>query len=161
MRKIVLFILLSIGLFSACEKDDFCIKNPITPNLVLRFYDANDRETLKPVERLSIWVALKDTIAAYKSINIDSVAIPLNSIDSKTIYHLKMNNLDGSIANNQTATFTITYTAQEEYVSRSCGFKILFNDVTFESDNTWITDFTPETLTTIDNQNEAHVQIFH
>ena len=161
MRKIVLFILLSIGLFSACEKDDFCIKNPITPNLVLRFYDANDRETLKPVERLSIWVALKDTIAAYKSINIDSVAIPLNSIDSKTIYHLKMNNLDGSIANNQTATFTITYTAQEEYVSRSCGFKILFNDVIFESDNTWITDFTPETLTTIDNQNEAHVQIFH
>ena len=161
MRKIVLFILLSIGLFSACEKDDFCIKNPITPNLVLRFYDANDRETLKPVERLSIWVALKDTIAAYKSINIDSVAIPLNSIDSKTIYHLKMNNLDGNIANNQTATFTITYTAQEEYVSRSCGFKILFNDVTFESDNTWITDFTPETLTTIDNQNEAHVQIFH
>ena len=161
MRKIVLFILLSIGLFSACEKDDFCIKNPITPNLVLRFYDANDRETIKPVKRLSIWVALKDTIAAYKSINIDSVAIPLNSIDSKTIYHLKMNNSDGSIANNQTATFTITYTAQEEYVSRSCGFKILFNDVTFESDNTWITDFTPETLTKIDNQNEAHVQIFH
>tara|TARA_B100000809_G_C15060710_1_gene502276 strand:- start:278 stop:763 length:486 start_codon:yes stop_codon:yes gene_type:complete len=161
MRKIVLFILLSIGLFSACEKDDFCIKNPITPNLVLRFYDANDRETIKPVKRLSIWVALKDTIAAYKSINIDSVAIPLNSIDSKTIYHLKMNNVDGSIVNNQTATFTITYTAQEEYVSRSCGFKILFNDVTFESDNTWITDFTPETLTKIDNQNEAHVQIFH
>ena len=161
MRKIVIFILLSIGLFSACEKDDFCIKNPITPNLVLRFYDANDRETIKPVKRLSIWAALKDTIAAYKSINIDSVAIPLNSIDSKTIYHLKMNNVDGSIANNQTATFTITYTAQEEYVSRSCGFKILFNDVTFESDNTWITDFTPETLTKIDNQNEAHVQIFH
>jgi len=161
MRKIVIFILLSIGLFSACEKDDFCIKNPITPNLVLRFYDANDRETIKPVKRLSIWVALKDTIAAYKSINIDSVAIPLNSIDSKTIYHLKMNNVDGSIVNNQTATFTITYTAQEEYVSRSCGFKILFNDVTFESDNTWITDFTPETLTKIDNQNEAHVQIFH
>jgi hypothetical protein len=72
-----------------------------------------------------------------------------------------MNNSDGSIANNQTASFTITYTPQEEYVSRSCGFKILFNDVTFESDNTWITEFTPEILTTIDNQNAAHVQIFH
>ena len=72
-----------------------------------------------------------------------------------------MNNSDGSIANNQTATFTINYTTQEEYVSRSCGFKILFNDVTFESDNTWITEFTPEILTTIDNQNAAHVQIFH
>ena len=161
MKKNVLFILLLTVLISACEKDDFCIKNPITPNLVLRFYDTNDRETLKDVERLSIWAENKDTITNYKSINIDSVAIPLNSLATKTIYHLKMNNSDGSITNNQTATFTITYTTQEEYVSRSCGFKILFNDVTFESDNTWITEFTPEILTTIDNQNAAHVQIFH
>ena len=161
MRKIVLFILLTTILISACEKDDFCIKNPVTPNLVLRFYDTDDRETLKDVERLSIWAENKDTLTNYKSINIDSVAIPLNSIDTKTVYHLKMNNSDGTIANNQTATFTITYTTQEEYVSRSCGFKILFNDVTFESDNTWITEFTPEILTTIDNQNAAHVQIFH
>jgi hypothetical protein len=161
MKKNVLFILLLTVLISACEKDDFCIKNPVTPNLVLRFYDTNDRETLKDVERLSIWAENKDTITNYKSINIDSVAIPLNSLATKTIYHLKMNNSDGSITNNQTATFTITYTTQEEYVSRSCGFKILFNDVTFESDNTWITEFTPEILTTIDNQNAAHVQIFH
>jgi hypothetical protein len=161
MKKNVLFILLITVLISACEKDDFCIKNPITPNLVLRFYDTNDRETLKDVERLSIWAENKDTITNYKSINIDSVAIPLNSLATKTIYHLKMNNSDGSIANNKTASFTITYTTQEEYVSRSCGFKILFNDVTFESDNTWITEFTPEILTTIDNQNAAHVQIFH
>ena len=161
MKKNVLFILLITVLISACEKDDFCIKNPVTPNLVLRFYDTNDRETLKDVERLSIWAENKDTITNYKSINIDSVAIPLNSLATKTIYHLKMNNSDGSIANNQTASFTITYTPQEEYVSRSCGFKILFNDVTFESDNTWITEFTPEILTTIDNQNAAHVQIFH
>ena len=161
MKKNVLFILLITVLISACEKDDFCIKNPVTPNLVLRFYDTNDRETLKDVERLSIWAENKDTITNYKSINIDSVAIPLNSLATKTIYHLKMNNSDGSITNNQTATFTITYTTQEEYVSRSCGFKILFNDVTFESDNTWITEFTPEILTTIDNQNAAHVQIFH
>ena len=161
MKKNVLFILLLTVLISACEKDDFCIKNPVTPNLILRFYDTNDRETLKDVERLSIWAENKDTITNYKSINIDSVAIPLNSLATKTIYHLKMNNSDGSIANNQTATFTINYTTQEEYVSRSCGFKILFNDVTFESDNTWITEFTPEILTTIDNQNAAHVQIFH
>jgi hypothetical protein len=47
MKKNVLFILLITVLISACEKDDFCIKNPITPNLVLRFYDTNDRETLR------------------------------------------------------------------------------------------------------------------
>ena len=72
---------------------------------------------------------------------------------TETVYHLSTENTVNQ--------FTVNYTPNEEYVSRSCGFKIIFNEVTFTSDNTWITDFTPETLTTIDNQNEAHVQIFH
>ena len=57
--------------------------------------------------------------------------------------------------------FTIKYTPEDEYISRSCGFRTIFNEVTFISDNTWISDFTPEAVTTIDHQNEAHVQIFH
>ncbi|PQJ81774.1 hypothetical protein BTO16_03955 [Polaribacter glomeratus] len=152
---------MTIIVISACEKDDFCTQNPITPNLVLRFYDTNNRETLKSVERLSIWAENKDTIVSYKSITLDSVAIPLNAIDTKTVYHLKMNTIDGKTANNQEATFTISYTPKEEYVSRSCGFRVQFNDVTFESNNSWIKDFTPKTVTTIANQNAAHVQIFH
>jgi hypothetical protein len=73
-----------------------------------------------------------------------------------------MNNINDNKANNKIATFTIAYTTQEEYVSRSCGYKIIFNDVSFETEPTsWILDFTPRSLTTIDNQNAAHVQIFH
>ncbi|MDC0177023.1 DUF6452 family protein [Polaribacter sp.] len=161
MRKIFPIIFLSILIISACEKDDFCVQNPITPNLILRFYEDANRENLKEVMRLSVWAEGKDTIQSYKSIDTDSIAIPLNSVENKTIYHLKMNNIDGVIANNQTATFTIEYLTKEEYVSRSCGFKIIFNEVDFSSDNTWIKAFTPNTLTTIANQNAAHVQIFH
>jgi hypothetical protein len=136
---------------SACETDDFCIKNPVTPNLIFRFYDADDRETLKSVSSFYVWAEGKDTI--FKNVSTDSIYIPLNSLATETIYNLST----GDIVNQ----FTIKYTPEEEYVSRSCGFRVLFNDVTFASDNTWITDFTPESLTTIDNQNEAHVQIFH
>jgi hypothetical protein len=151
MRIRVLVILLISFVFSACEKDDFCILNPVTPKLILRFYDANNRETLKDVSSFYVWAEGKDSI--FKDISSDSLVIPLNRFATETIYNFSKENVVNQ--------FTIQYTTQDDYVSRSCGFRVLFNDVTFTSNNTWITDFTPETVTIIDNQNEAHVQIFH
>ena len=162
MKKTILYLLLTIIIISACEKDDFCTQNPVTPNLILRFYDETNRETLKTAKLLTVWVEGKDPIDGYEDTTTDSIAIPINSLALETIYYLKINEEDGEEADDQITTFTITYTTEEEYVSRSCGYKVIFNDVTFSSDNTnWITDFTPETLTTIDNQDAAHVQIFH
>lgn len=160
MRKIFVILFLSIIIISACEKDDFCVQNPVTPKLILRFYDTGNRDAFKKVKSLSVWAEGKDTITNYTSIDIDSIAIPLNPNDSKTIYHFKMNNIDGKKINNKEETFTIDYTPKNEYVSRSCGFKVIFNNVSFSPNNTWITDFTA-IETTIDNQNSAHVQVFH
>lgn len=146
----------------SCEKDDFCLKNPVTPNLVIRFYDDTNNQLKKSAKLLSIWVEGKDTLTDYTSKSKDSIAIPLNSLTSETIYNLKINNENGAEIDNQYSTFTIKYTTEEEYVSRSCGYRIIFNDVTFSNDDTnWIKGVTPETLTTIENQDAAHVQIFH
>ena len=57
---------------------------------------------------------------------------------------------------------------EEVFVSRSCGFKAIFNNVSVSSDvsNDWIIGLT-ETLEntiiipTIDNETAAHVKIFH
>lgn len=161
MRKIITFLFLSIIIITSCEKDDFCTQNPVTPNLVIKFFDEADRETVKKVERFSI-ISEGKTDSLFVNQTIDSiVAIPLNALSTKTVYTLKKNDLNGTIINNQIATFTIEYAPKEEYVSRSCGFRVIFNDVTFTADNTWIKDLTPLNLTTIDNQNEVHVQIFH
>lgn len=161
MRKIITFLFLSIIIITSCEKDDFCTQNPVTPKLVIKFFDEVDKETVKKVQRFSI-ISEGKTDSLFVNQTIDSiVAIPLNALSTKTVYKLKKNDIDGTIANNQIATFTIEYTPKEEYVSRSCGFRVIFNDVTFSADNTWIKDLTPLNLTTIDNQNEVHVQIFH
>ncbi|WP_205860344.1 DUF6452 family protein [Polaribacter sp. 11A2H] len=160
--QIIVVLIIGLLINTSCTKDDFCLKNPVTPNLVLRFYDDTNKETLKTAKLLSVWAEGKDTIADYTSRTTDSIAIPLNSLALETIYNLKINNEDGAEVDNLYTTFTITYTPEEEYVSRSCGYKVIFNDVSFSSDNTnWIKDFTPSTLTTIDSQNTAHVQIFH
>ena len=137
---------------TSCEKDDFCLKNPVTENLVIEFYDETNTETLKKVTELYVWAEGKDSIYVNQTIN--TITIPLNSLSTETVYNFSKENVINQ--------FTITYTPEEIYVSRSCGYKIIFNEVTFSSDNTWIKDFTPEeTLTTLENQDAAHVQVFH
>jgi len=160
MKKNSIYILFLALVFTACEKDDICL-SPTTPKLVVRFYDNANQTALKSVERLSIWADGKDTLSIYKSVSLDSVAIPLNVNTTQTIYHLKTNTVDGNKANNLINTITINYTTTEEYISRSCGFKTIFNNVTISSNNGWIQSFTPTSLTKIDTQTSAHVKIYH
>lgn len=152
MKKIIALLFLAIVIISACEKDDFCTQNPVTPKLILRFYDTDNTETLKKASGLYVWAegVAKDSL--FINASTDSLYIPLNINAEETIYNFSK----GNIVNQ----FTIKYTPENEYVSRSCGFKILFNDVIFSADNTWITSFT-QIETTIENQNAAHVQVFH
>lgn len=152
MKKSILFIFLILIIISSCEKDDFCTQNPVTPNLILRFYDDVNRETLKNVDSFYVWAEGKDTI--FENVSTDSIYIPLNSLTTETVYNLSTGNTINK--------FTIKYIPEEEYISRSCGYRVLFNDVTFTTNSsTWIKGFTPSNLTTINNQNTAHVQVFH
>lgn len=160
MKKTVLFIFLLTLVFSACEKDDICLL-PNTPNLILRFYDSSNPTEVKSVDRLSVWADGKDTITSYTSATLDSIVIPLNVNTSETVYYFKMNSTSGKTADNKYNKITIKYTPEDVYVSRSCGYKTIFNDVSITSDNGWVQSFTPSTLITIDHETAAHVQIFH
>lgn len=161
MKKNILFLVLLTGIFTACEKDDFCIENPVTSKLIIDFYDDTNRETLKNVQRFSI-ISEGKTDSLFVNKTFNSISIPLNSLTLETIYTLKKNDDTGATADNKIATFTIQYDTKEEFVSRSCGFKVIFNNLEFSSNtNSWITDFTPTTIINLDDQSTAHVQIFH
>ena len=82
MKKI-LTILVLFCVITSCEKDDFCTLNPITPKLVLRFYDNVNKTQLKNVNQLYVWAAGKDSILVNQS--TDSISIPLNSIANETV----------------------------------------------------------------------------
>ncbi|REH52403.1 hypothetical protein C7448_103135 [Tenacibaculum gallaicum] len=158
MKKYIALFILIAGLI-ACEKDDFCTQNPVTPNLVLRFYDKDENNELKNFERLSI-IAEGKTDSLFTNMTNDSIAIPLNSLSQKTVYTLKMNDVDGNIVNNQVATLTIEYNPEEEYISRSCGFRIIFENTTLNHTG-WIDSLSTTEIPLIDNQISAHVQVFH
>ena len=86
---------------------------------------------LKLLQRLSI-IAQGKTDSLFINQSTDSIAIPLNSLAQETIYTLKMNSTDNTIANNQIATLTIKYNPEDDYVSRSCGFRVIYKDVNLE-----------------------------
>ncbi|MDG1423106.1 MAG: DUF6452 family protein [Flavobacteriaceae bacterium] len=157
MKKYYLLLTLIALLVSSCEKDDFCIE-PITPNMVIRFYNATNITQTKPVEDLSVNPEGFDEL--YSNANLDSILIPLDVTSNQIIYNLSSeSNID---------IITINYDVEEVFVSRSCGFKAIFNNVSVTSDvsNDWIIGLTETlentiTIPTIDNETAAHVKIFH
>tara|TARA_R110001632_G_scaffold55094_2_gene134913 strand:- start:16196 stop:16702 length:507 start_codon:yes stop_codon:yes gene_type:complete len=157
MKKNYFFLLLITLLVSSCEKDDFCI-DPITPNMIIRFYDATNPLETKVVTDLSVNPeGLEDL---YTSTSLDSILIPLDVTSNQIIYNFSTG------TNND--ILTINYEVEEVFVSRSCGFKAIFNNITITSDpsNDWILGLTTSldntiTITTIENESAAHVQIYH
>ena len=157
MKKYYLFLSLIALLISSCEKDDFCIE-PITPNMIIRFYNATNISETKAVTDLT--VNPNDLDSIYINVSIDSIVIPLDVTSNQIIYNFSSGtNVD---------ILTIDYEIEEVFVSRSCGFKAIFNNVTITSDvsNDWIIGLTETlentiTIPTINDESAAHVQIFH
>ena len=157
MKKYYLFLSLFTLLVSSCEKDDFCI-DPTTPNMIIRFYNATNITQTKPVSDLSVNPQGFDEL--YSNANLDSIVISLDVTSNQIIYNLiSESNLD---------VITINYDVEEVFVSRSCGFKAIFNNVSVTSDvsNDWILGLTETldntiTIPTIDDESTAHIQIFH
>ncbi len=157
MKKYFLILSFVSLLVSSCEKDDFCI-DPITPNMIIRFYDATNPTETKSVSNLSVQPEGYEDI--YSNVSIDSLLLPLNVMSNEIVYNLSS---DG----NQDI-LTITYDVEEKFVSRSCGFKAIFRNVIVTSDpsNEWILGLTESgnntvTISTIEDESAAHVQIYH
>lgn len=161
MKKCISILLLCLFAFNSCEKDDFCTENPVTPNLIIRFFDKNDITSLKNVSQFSV-IAENKTDSLFTNLSIDSIAIPINGNASETVYTLKINDKEGTLTDNKYATLRINYNSVEDYVSRSCGFRYIFKNIELSiTDNEWIDSISNKSIPEINNQIRSHVQIFH
>ncbi len=136
-------------LISGCEKDDFCIEE-ITPNLILRFYDFENQNTVLQVSEITIWPERRDTIVLNQT--LDSVAIPLDVNNTQTIYNLSRGTTVDKLI--------IDYAVNEIFVSRSCGYKAEFLALSATTTNDWIQSINLSTIT-IEDETAAHIQVFH
>lgn len=168
MKKIlfIAFITTIISFcFLRCEKDDICATTTATtPQLVIEFYDINTPTEKKNITNLLIQATNKDVGILYDQIS--TLKIPLQSDQNFSDFNfvLNFNEKDTTLQNND--LIRINYTRENQYVSRACGYKTIYNltqpnPFTSDSDsNNWIKDF-KILKTSITNSNETHVTIFH
>ncbi|WP_091424970.1 DUF6452 family protein [Formosa sp. Hel1_31_208] len=182
MKKVVplLIIISSIAvILLACERDDICPEDTATtPSLIIRFYNINDQDELKSVRLLRV-KGLNDNDEPLNEIPVnraspDSIVLPLRFANegTETITRFQLEK-DSDLADNDNPDndsnidiIEVRYTPEFIYVSRACGLKSIFNFGTTggvsrdNDDDNWIIN-TEIINETIDNENAAHVIIYH
>ena len=150
MKKYITLIIVSIFTISSCEKDDICVESN-TPSLIIRFYDNDLQTEIKQVIGLTVWADEKDSL--YVNQALDSIVIPLDLTKDNTLYKFSTNSIEDEI--------NFTYTRSDIFVSRSCGYKTIFENLQIDSNtDNWIKNININN-STIDNETTAHITIFH
>ena len=180
MKKFLLLCVVCSSLivvFFSCEKDDICAETtPTTPELIIRFNDITSPEDTKNVTDLFAYALDGNTAIAISGMTVatrDSIGIPLRTDMTSTQFVLHK---DYEIDDNDTPddpsddivlgnpeVVTVTYEPTEVYVSRACGFKTVFNNLTFSVDldgDNWILN-SEIVSTNVENETAAHVKVFH
>jgi len=169
LNKYNIWILVLTSLLWSCERDDLCPQDtPITPQLFIEFFDNdNPTELLAPRNLIIIeeGVVLEDGNTNFIVGSGTSVLIPLRTNSDQTRYEFILNGTDATDANPENIdTFIIDYERAEDFISKACGFRVTFNNVDTQDfggdDGSWIQNI--ELInTSITDETEAHIRIFH
>lgn len=167
MKKYII-LLSTILCILACEKDIICIEDT-TPYLIIRFYDDDSPQFTKDV--VNIKVELEGIEGFYEDQPTitqftDSIAIPIKVTEDLTRFKLTVSKLDedDNLVENQDE-FELYYDRVNIYVSRSCGYKTVYNEASIileDDDDNWIKIIeTTESPLNITGETSAHVKIYH
>ena len=163
MKKIA-FITLSLLLavsFWNCEKDDICAEGtPVTPRVIIEFFDATNQTTPKNVTNLGV-IATGFT-EGFEFNGTNKIEVPLRTNVDTTELQFILNGTDNDPANNETVALTFNYGRSDVFISRACGYKTTFdvtNVLPTDFTGTWISSLTIEQPNII-NENETHIKIY-
>lgn len=156
-KKFLTLLIITIITFISCERDDICI-DPVTPNLVIRFYDKDEPTEFKKVNNLEVSYIGLDKKIDFN--NIDSIAIPLPVDQTNLVFAFKMfsNQDEDNIKSEQV---TLAYNTEDVFVGRSCGYKTVFKNVTYGITKAGFIQSFEIVSSNIENENNAHVKIYY
>ena len=178
MKKISLFTLfLFIIVNFSCERDDICPEStPTTPSLIIDVFDIDSQESKKNVFGLLVaGVDRNDILPGYGIVSADKLILPLKTSENSTQYRLFKNTTindngtpddpDDDYAEGNVDVITINYSPELVFVSRACGYKTIFTNVTLtieqDGDN-WIkSKQSINDNQSVEDETAAHFNIFH
>lgn len=173
---LILILVIVVGFTASCESDDICpASTPTTPSLIIDLYDVENPENKKALTRVVIAGLGNEFFLTNGIVSLSQIALPLRTDTDATQYVILK---DAVLNNNGTPddntddyyegnedVITINYNREEVYVSRACGYKTIFKNVTLtietDSDN-WIKSRQPLTDNqSVENETETHFNIYH
>ena len=159
----IILLLVALSITFGCTRDDICSEaTQTTPLLIITFKDAINPVQYKLVSNLSVATTDDPAIEIIKSVTTDSIVIPLkNNVDITRIIFTE-GDTEESEGNPDTVTFS--YIRENIYLNRACAYKTIYKEINMEVDpenNTnWIQN-SEILLTNVENENQAHITIFH
>ena len=157
MKKLLTLIAVLVLCLTSCEPDDICLEGtPGTPKLIVMFYDKNQTEAKKSV--VDLQVKGVDMEGLLFDATADSIALPLKTLASSTSFSLTTTQNGNAVED----IITFNYNPEDQFISRACGYKTVFNNLTFSTTNTLNFISLIEILTdTNSDTNNTNVKILH
>lgn len=170
MKKNIFKILLltTVSLLQVnCQNDEICPEAvPDTPQLIIRFFDTENPLESKAVNSLKIFgEGIELPLPEVNQVTTDSIAIPLRGFEEETTFIMITDSAldEEGVETGNIDVLTFDYITKEVFISRPCGFVTNFEsllDFLAVDDDNWI-DGVTILNSSIVNENETHVQIFH
>lgn len=163
MKKIFLSIITLTLTLSSCERDDICAETlPVTPLLIIDFFDAENPSEPKVPEGLFIAEEGSNSGIAFTS---SSISLPLRTNIDQTRFDFFLNFQDENQETAQNVDRVVfNYSRDEDFVSKACGFRVTYQALQNEfnplEDGAWINNITILNAT-IEDETETHIRIFH
>lgn len=180
LKLFIIPVLLLVSISLACEPDDLCPEStPTTPRLIIDFYDPENSENKKNVFDFRIEGIGQDTYLdgidlSGTEINYDGLAdfdealLPLKTDDNTTQFVLIKDYEfvdDTTPPEGNRDTITINYSRELVFVSRACGYKTIYKNVTLTiepDDDNWMKSKEPLTDNqSVEDEFETHFNVTH
>lgn len=162
----------------SCEPDDICpASTPTTPSLVIEAFDADNPENNKNIFGLTvIGVGQTEPLPGYFNVSKNKLLLPLDTRTNKTQYQLIKDTFinDNGTPDDSSDDYidgnsdliTINYSTKAVFVSRACGYKYIFENVSIQVDqndpNPWISSIAPiNPNQSVENETETHFNLYH
>jgi len=164
MKKIGWLLLIAVFALLGCEKDDICDSaTSTTPMAVIEFYNAANQTTLKNVTNLV--VVAPGFTEGFLFTGVSKIKVPLKTMENITQLQFIENGGTTDLSDDNIDELQFTYTLNDIFVSRACGFKRVFNLtntntnlITLDTDN-WMTSCVIA-QPNIETENETHIKIY-
>lgn len=161
----------------SCERDDICPEStPTTPRLIVDFYDVSIQENSKNVfGLLAAGVGNTNVLEGYANVNTSNIILPLKTDTTATQYLIYKeytyddndtpDDLTDDVIGGNPDIITINYSTELVFVSRACGYKTIFNNVTIsiedDGDNWILSRESINDNQSVEDETATHFNLFH